>query len=188
MVMKLTQNADDSGPVLPLQDPNSYQEKDILTFDQAMKSQSPQPYITAEMNESAFSEDLALFVVGHPGDSLTVTNEIYKNGHLAPSSYYSVFLRAFWSEPPQVDTRCIITPHNLRPADQSVPCFLILYPGSKRLQIQPLESIREKQVNFYVVVLRDFHKMFVFIAAAAEKEPNSSGFLLSVSSQLFLFS
>ena len=71
MVMKLTQNADDSGPVLPLQDPNSYQEKDILTFDQAMKSQ---PYITAEMNASAFSEDLALFVVGHPGDSLTVTN------------------------------------------------------------------------------------------------------------------
>ena len=124
VVMKLTENPDDSGPVLPLQDPNSYEEKDILSYDEAMKSQSPHPYIAAEMNASAFSEDLALFVVGHPGDSLTVANEIYKNGPLSPSSYYSVFLRAFWSEPPQVDSPCIITPQNLRPADQNVPCSI----------------------------------------------------------------
>ena len=151
VVMKLTENPDDSGPVLPLQDPNSYEEKDILTYDEAMKSQSPQPYIAAEMNSSAFSEDLALFVVGHPGDSLTVTNEIYKNGPLFPSSYYAVFLRAFWSESPQVDSRCIITPHNFATCrSNKVPCILILYPGPKRLhsqQIQPLESIREKQVT-----------------------------------------
>jgi hypothetical protein len=96
VVMKLPRSADDSGPVLPLQDTNLYEEGSVVTYQEAMESQSLRPYVAVEINMSAFNEDTALFVVGHQGNPLAMTNLTYKNGPLSPSSYYAVFLRAFW--------------------------------------------------------------------------------------------
>ena len=104
VVLQLTSNTDGTRPVLAPEDPSSYKQRDILTYDEAMTSKSPQPYITAEINASAFTEDLTLFIVGRPDQELNDRSETYRNGPLSPSSYYAVFLRAFWSVSPQVNT------------------------------------------------------------------------------------
>ena len=102
MVLQLASNADGTRPLLLPEDPSSYEDRDILTYDEAMASKSPQPYITAEINASAFTEDLAVFIVGRPDQKLNDRSETYKNGPLSPNTYYAVFLRAFWSVSPQV--------------------------------------------------------------------------------------
>ena len=102
MVLQLASNADGTRPLLLPEDPSSYEERDILTYDEAMASKSPQPYITAEIKASAFTEDLTVFIVGRPDQKLNDRSETYKNGPLSPSTYYAVFLRAFWSVSPQV--------------------------------------------------------------------------------------
>ena len=104
VVLQLTIIADCTRPVLPPEDPSSYKQRDILTYDEAMTSKSPQPYITAEINVSAFTEDLTLFIVGRPDQEFNDRSETYRNGPLSPSSHYAVFLRAFWSVSPQVNT------------------------------------------------------------------------------------
>ena len=81
--------------------PDSYKKNDLVTYDEARKSTTPQPYIAAVVT----SNNETMFMLGDGRNTSNPTSRRrrstsgdYYNGPLEPGTSYSIFQRIFINE------------------------------------------------------------------------------------------
>ena len=94
VALKLTDGKEPSSP-------DSYENNDLVTYEEARKSSTPTPYIAAV----ATSKNENMFILGNgrnTSDSTSrkrrSTSRNYYNGPLEPGTSYSIFQRIFLNE------------------------------------------------------------------------------------------
>ena len=94
VALKLTDGKEPSSP-------DSYENNDLVTYDEARKSSTPKPYIAAVVT----SKNEATFTLGDGRNTSNATSRKrrstssnYYNGPLEPGTSYSIFQRIFLNE------------------------------------------------------------------------------------------
>ena len=84
---------------LPSSNPDSYNEGDLVTYDEAKSSSQPKPYTASVLTMSTVESE---FKLGNGSSSRLPTrrrrrssSDTYRNGPLDPGTSYSVFLRVY---------------------------------------------------------------------------------------------
>ena len=80
--------------------PDSYENNELVTYEEARKSTNQKPYITAVITPSSFDDNMFILGDGRNTSSPTTrrrraTTTDYYNGPLEPGTSYRIFQRIF---------------------------------------------------------------------------------------------